>query len=1170
MVRPKTQKRSPSGTSSPMSSIMNPKYAAVPRELVERSLRRRFWQALQHEDATAALRLYTASRSDWEQILTEEEEALANASTQKHKKVSNIPAFPTKGRSLFGRKLRRGSERLESEQSTTEFTKESTSTSILPSILKPCDFFILDDMLHPIHDAYTEMSHSPPVDDTDSTADSSRRSWFGKSGNQKALDEQFAYSITQPPNNGQSKTTPLHEAARIGSGDFVRFLVGTAGPDCEVNMKNGEGRTPMHNLAGGLTLKESTRVKYQEDVGILVPSEPDDLQHRRRSSSKAKDKPKQSKKKIAKELWNSLQSDRMECAAALLASDASTNSVDIHGRTPMHYAAALGRADLAISFLNTFGTLLTIVDGQSRTPTEWAALHGHKSLAAQLESRALLYFDALDMDLLEEAQQQQQYSGTLSPPFAWFTTFTMERVEKEREFRVRITLDRMRSIIARLSVGQSARDIVDSAATAEQSGSSASSFSLPPDTPSGSPPSGRSSPTPTDHDFSNLARITAGQASDLLVYHQWDVKTTLLKFYENPTLALQQANIQLPNKTKNNTDSNGPNRREICMICCDEFDCSNEKEWRDLDTCNHGFCVECLGDYIGECANDRHSGFVIPCPHHECSIKMATSQVADLIPSKKVKKDLTEAATSNFVVQAKDFRFCPLPGCQNVVKFVAPKNKSADLCDILSLSGAVCCSPESHSKRKEGSTFITYEGIFSEDYYNCQSGTEAVRAHRFCFRCGEAPHWPISCQLLEQWKDTVREHIDEVGGEEDEGQTYEEVSHKLWLKANTRPCPKCNAPIQKDEGCNHMTCSNPLCKHEFCWICRKDWSLHGTDTGGFFRCNRWLDQGDDHEFYEKAPRAEDLVIPTDEDLSDPRRMRAVYGTAMHETRAAKKRAKETQRFIHHYSRFAAHAGSSILEAKMFDTCAHRLKPVIKAAIEFNEDLSFNFGDKGLSFVFDAFFELKECRLVLQHSYAFAYFRYKGKKRHLRKRLAEGLALEQMQSELEMLTEQMSDLVARKHIRATQSQIINLTLYAAQKRRDFSGFMMRVLAKEKKESHQAEERNSQSLSQGGTTVQSLGETTSITGIAGESTARPVREMATDPIQISLQHLQEATGNSLNAMLNANTSYESGSNEEDEEEENEERTPPTESWACTACTFINATGLICEMCATARPN
>ena len=35
-------------------------------------------------------------------------------------------------------------------------------------------------------------------------------------------------------------------------------------------------------------------------------------------------------------------------------------------------------------------------------------------------------------------------------------------------------------------------------------------------------------------------------------------------------------------------------------------------------------------------------------------------------------------------------------------------------------------------------------------------------------------------------------------------------------------------------GCNHFTCT---CKHEFCWLCRRDWKTHGAATGGYFQCN---------------------------------------------------------------------------------------------------------------------------------------------------------------------------------------------------------------------------------------------------------------------------------------------------------------------------------------------
>ena len=41
-----------------------------------------------------------------------------------------------------------------------------------------------------------------------------------------------------------------------------------------------------------------------------------------------------------------------------------------------------------------------------------------------------------------------------------------------------------------------------------------------------------------------------------------------------------------------------------------------------------------------------------------------------------------------------------------------------------------------------------------------------------------------------------------------------------WMKqnpSNRKNCPRCKTPIEKNEGCNHMTCSG--CKSHMCWLC---------------------------------------------------------------------------------------------------------------------------------------------------------------------------------------------------------------------------------------------------------------------------------------------------------------------------------------------------------------
>jgi ariadne-1 len=91
----------------------------------------------------------------------------------------------------------------------------------------------------------------------------------------------------------------------------------------------------------------------------------------------------------------------------------------------------------------------------------------------------------------------------------------------------------------------------------------------------------------------------------------------------------------------------------------------------------------------------------------------------------------------------------------------------------------------------------------------------------FCFNCKEEAHRPVGC-------DTVRRWVTKNSAESE---------NLNWILANTKPCPKCHRPIEKNQGCMHMTCSQ--CRHEFCWLCNGPWGEHGERTGGFYACNRF-------------------------------------------------------------------------------------------------------------------------------------------------------------------------------------------------------------------------------------------------------------------------------------------------------------------------------------------
>uniref|UniRef100_A0A3P8YLH1 Cullin 7 n=1 Tax=Esox lucius TaxID=8010 RepID=A0A3P8YLH1_ESOLU len=92
-----------------------------------------------------------------------------------------------------------------------------------------------------------------------------------------------------------------------------------------------------------------------------------------------------------------------------------------------------------------------------------------------------------------------------------------------------------------------------------------------------------------------------------------------------------------------------------------------------------------------------------------------------------------------------------------------------------------------------------------------------------CFSCNfPEAHYPASCSHMSQWMDD---------GGYYEGMTMEAQSKHL-AKLISKRCPSCQAQIEKNEGCLHMTCAK--CNHGFCWRCLKPWKPTHKD---YYNCS---------------------------------------------------------------------------------------------------------------------------------------------------------------------------------------------------------------------------------------------------------------------------------------------------------------------------------------------
>ena len=88
-------------------------------------------------------------------------------------------------------------------------------------------------------------------------------------------------------------------------------------------------------------------------------------------------------------------------------------------------------------------------------------------------------------------------------------------------------------------------------------------------------------------------------------------------------------------------------------------------------------------------------------------------------------------------------------------------------------------------------------------YVKCENG------HDFCFECLRPPHGKQSCEeILEK-------------------------DFQMWKKGKViKKCPKCKIYTEKNEGCNHMTCTS--CKYQWCWLCEGMYSYNHYSQG---QCN---------------------------------------------------------------------------------------------------------------------------------------------------------------------------------------------------------------------------------------------------------------------------------------------------------------------------------------------
>lgn len=639
--------------------------------------------------------------------------------------------------------------------------------------------------------------------------------------------------------------------------------------------------------------------------------------------------------------WNRKVDDGL-----IIGEKVSVNKVDIDGNTAVHNAALNGLASCVEKLVN-YGAIISIVNKGNNTCCELADSNNHRDLAMMLE--LALVFQAEEFDLSEFDAfslgttgdlRGNLYLDTHSLSLSGVNSFVEEAIGVVSVFLGWMNAKKFRSRAEALlnayawDVARLRRDLMDdgtkvltaakmdattqivrptadkvagTASTQPHGGATTSASSAPETTmevavaaPPPPPPATKEAPavsTPTD-DGTNGAETDEIQIS-------LDETDAAAAASAAPAPASAPAPAQAPAATKEEPPT--------CTICCEEMlpeqevayfikhgssSVENHDMGRHCLTClsGHSFCLDCWSSHVGVQVSDNGLG-CLPCPGYKCGEILDLSWAPVLLKTQEAVNRLRTQRVRH-VVDYAGLKHCPVEGCGLLVH-IPGSTTSLTTASAAGGGGGSAASLLPHVAM-------------------CDNN------HMFCVSCFQTAHSPCTCANYPQWFQLVQEETKSVlpnGGAGDAAATAsgDDIANALWVAANTKRCPRCATAIEKDEGCNHMSCRK--CRKEFCWICMQDWSLHSENTGGYFQCNRFQEAASGGTGGGEGGEGGGGDVWSEE-----------RGNAHAETLRMRQRNRTMARFIHHFTRFQAHGQSFQMESRMSKDTYKRIEDGLKQTV----------------------------------------------------------------------------------------------------------------------------------------------------------------------------------------------------------------------------------------------
>lgn len=360
----------------------------------------------------------------------------------------------------------------------------------------------------------------------------------------------------------------------------------------------------------------------------------------------------------------------------------------------------------------------------------------------------------------------------------------------------------------------------------------------------------------------------------------------------------------------------------MCDICMEELAGSDVTK---MD-CGHCFCNACWTEHFIVKIKEGQSKR-IRCMAHKCFAICDEAVIRKLVGRRH--PDLAEKfdrfLLESYIEDNKMVKWCPsIPHCGNAIRV-----ENDEFCEV-----------------------------------ECSCGLQ------FCFNCLSEAHSPCSCWMWELWTKKCRDESETVN----------------WITVHTKPCPKCHKPVEKNGGCNLVSC---ICGQAFCWLC-------GGATG---RDHTWSSiAGHSCGRYKE-----------DQEKKSERAKRDLY------------------RYMHYHNRYKAHTDSFTQESRLRETIKEKV-----ANLESKDSRLRDF-----SWVTNGLYRLFRSRRALSFSYPFAFYMFgddlfKDEMTNEEKEIKQHL-FEDQQQQLEANVERLSkvfedpfDDYEERQIMEMRMQVLNLS------------------------------------------------------------------------------------------------------------------------------------------------